>query len=64
MDNARSVRHIQRVGDLGPEVEQLVHRQRLAFDAILQGLPSDTPSRCRAVFVFANVVDGANVGVV
>ena len=65
MDDARGVRHIERVGNLRPEVHQLVDRQRLALDAILQRRAVEILHHdVLAVFVFANVVDGADIGMV
>src|SRR5208337_1590649 len=40
MDNTVGVRGIQRVGNLHRELQHLVQPHRLAFDAMLQRLPS------------------------
>jgi hypothetical protein len=38
MDDAARVRGVERVGNLGGEVEERLDRQRLPLDAVLQGL--------------------------
>lgn len=65
VDDSFGVRGIQSVRNLNPQLQNLLKRQRLAGNAMLQGdtvqiLHGDK----RLPVLFANLVDGANVGVI
>ena len=63
-DSAR-VRHIEPIGDLNAELQDLFDVERLAADQMLQRLPlKQLHGDKRASFMFVNVVDGADVGMV
>jgi hypothetical protein len=63
-DPAR-VRSVERVGDLDPELEDLRRRQRPLPDPLLQRPPLQVlHHQERLALVLADVVDGADVGVV
>ena len=65
MDDPRAVRHVERVGELNGHIQQLLQRERPAGNKVLE---------CRAVEmfhhdedaagVFADVVDGADAGMI
>ena len=65
MDDARRVSHIQRVGNLRPKIHQLVDRDWLALDAVLERRAIEILHHdVLAALVFSNVVDGADIGMV
>ena len=65
MDDARRVRDIQRIGNLHSEVHQLLHRQGLALDAVLQRVAVEIFHDDVLTLVgLANVVDGAYIGMI
>src|SRR5438477_6931480 len=65
MDNARVMRHIQRIGNLSSKVEQLIERDGLSLDTVLQCGPFQVLHHDVVTpVIFANVVNSADVGVV
>ena len=65
MHNARRMRHIKRISNLSGKVHELFNRKGFSLDAVLQrrafkALHHDV----EPILVFANVVDGADVGVI
>ena len=65
MDDAGRVGHFECVGNLYPKVQKLVERNGLALDAILQRRALQAfHNDEKPVLVFADVVDGADVGMI
>ena len=65
MDNAGRVGHFERVRNLHPEVQKLFERDGLALDAVLQRRPFQAlHDDEEPVLMFADVVDGADVGMI
>ncbi len=65
MDDAFGVRGVQAIGDLDGHVKKIGQGQGLAGDAVFQGLAFEQLHRDEgAPFKFANVVDGADIGMV
>jgi len=65
MDDARGVRDIKRVGHLGREVHDLFDRNWFPLDPVLQrGAFQALHDDVEPVLVFADVVNGADVGMV
>ena len=65
VNDAFAMGGVERVGDLGAEIEHEVDGQRFSVDAVFEGLAFEIFHRQvgSAVF-FADVIDGADVGVV
>jgi hypothetical protein len=56
---------IKCVGDLRPEIEQAIHRNRLALDAVFQGGAIEILHHdVLAVLILADVVNGADIGMI
>ena len=65
MHNAGRVGGVQGIGDLRSQVEQLIQSQRLAFDAMLEGLPFQQLHSDEVIAIgFVNFIDSANVRMV
>ena len=65
VNDSLGVRRIQCVRDLDSQLQHLLQRQRLAGNAVLQGLSVEKLHRNEGLaFLFADFIDGANVGVV
>jgi hypothetical protein len=59
------VRRLERVGDLDRHCQQQVDIERVPGHAVLQGRPFEAfHHQERAAVLFADVVDGADVGVI
>src|SRR5579862_2515444 len=65
MDDASSVRDVERICDLHTDIQQLVDRNGPALNAVLKGRTLKVLHYyVVVVLVFANIVDCANVGVI
>ena len=65
MDDAARVRGVERIGDFGGDLQQLLEMDRPARDAMLQRLAFEEFHHEEGVaLIFADIVDGADVGIV
>src|SRR5207245_2573972 len=65
MDDPFRVRGVQRAGNLNPEVQYLLHLQRLTFDAVLQRSPFEELHDDEILAILLpDLVNGADVGMV
>ena len=65
MNNSRRVGHIQHIGDLRSEIKQLVKRNRLSLDAVLQRAAFEVLHDNEVPAIsFTDVVNRADVGMV
>ena len=65
MDDAGRVSHLECIGSLYPKVQELVERNGFPLDAILQRRALQAfHNDEKPVLVFADIVDGADVGVI
>ena len=65
MNNSRRVGHIQHIGDLRSEIKQLVKRNRLSLDAVLQRAAFEVLHDNEVpVISFTDVINRADVGMV
>jgi hypothetical protein len=65
VDNSFGVRRVERVRNLNPQLQHLLKRQRLARNAVLErGAFHEFHRNKGLAVVFADFVDGANVGMI
>jgi hypothetical protein len=65
MDDARSVRHLERVRHLHPKIQKLFKGDGFSLDAVLQRRPFQAfHDNEEPVLMLTNVIDGANVWMV
>ena len=65
MDNAFRVRRLQAVGNLNRQLHHVIRFQRLALDAVFEGLALQVLHDDEGLaFMLVNVVNGADVGMI
>ena len=65
MNDAFGVSDVESIGNLNPEIEDLFNRERLTVDVLAEGFAVDElHGDERAMILLANVVDGADAGMV